>query len=262
MQRWKSRLSWLFAAMVLLYAGICTFMYVRQRALVFPAPKEVIQTAAGAEIVRGEGLLYAWSAPPTPDAPVVVFFHGNGGQALRDTFLGDWAREAGAGYAAVEYPGYGLLEGSPSEESILGAARAALEDIAAKAGRERLRLVGQSLGSGVAMAMAAEGWGSRVMLVSPYTALPDVAALQYPWLPVRLLMKDTFDSFGRAPGVKVPVRVLHGDADTLIPHAMGERLAARLPHGELVTLPGAGHGDMWKQPQIRQLFVDFLINGG
>lgn len=243
------------------YLGICLLMYVRQRSFVFPGTPDVIQPTADQVILQAPGMLYRWVDPPTADAPVIVYFHGNKAQILRDTFIADWASEAGAGFAAVEYPGYGLMPGEPSEQSFVAAARAALEHITGPGGiaRERIRLSGQSIGTGVTMAMAAEGWGTRVLLISPYTSLIEVASHQYPWLPIGLLMKDRFDSFGRAPGIPVPVRILHGDQDAKVPLALGRRLAERLPQGELITLPGATHDNMWEQPQIRELYTSFLV---
>lgn len=253
----------LLVTLILVYLGICAFMFVRERSLIYNQPKDVIPASAAYPVVEAPGLLYQWTAPPTPEAPVVVFFHGNGGQVMRDTFLSDWVREAGGGFAAVEYPGYGLLSGETSEANILGAARAALEHIVQSGvAKERIRLSGRSLGTGVAVAMAAEGWGTRVVLVSPYTSLPDVGAMDYPWLPVRLLMSDTFDSLTRAERVQVPVRVIHGDQDLRIPLAQGVRLAERLTQGELVVLSGADHDNVWEHPKMRSSYVDFLVNGG
>ena len=251
--------------LVALYGLICAGMFVAQRSLVFPgASVETRALAAGAQVVEVPGgTPMLWVPPPSADAPVVVHFHGNGQQVADVQWLGDALQAAGAGYAAVEYPGYGLAGGDPSEDAILAAARAALGYLTGPLGvpRSHLALSGRSLGTGVATAMAAEGWGARVLLVSPYTALPDVAGLEYPWLPVRQLMRDRFDSAAVAAGVEVPVLILHGDDDTLIPVEQGGTLAALFPLGTLQRVPGAGHGDIWEAPGVREAAVRFLARG-
>ena len=251
--------------LVALYALVCAGMFAAQRSLVFPgASTEARQPAAGAEVLEiPGGTPMLWMPPPSGDAPVIVHFHGNGQQVADVEWLGEALQAAGAGFAAVEYPGYGLAGGDASEDSILAAARVALTHLTGPLGitRARVALSGRSLGTGVATALAAEGWGTRVLLVSPYTALPDVAALQYPWLPVRQLMRDRFDSAARAPAVPVPVLILHGDDDTLIPVEQGGILAGLLPLGSLQRVPGAGHGDIWEAPGVREAAVGFLAGG-
>jgi pimeloyl-ACP methyl ester carboxylesterase len=84
-----------------------------------------------------------------------------------------------------------------------------------------------------------------VVLVSPFTSLPAVAGVHYPFVPARWLLRDRLDSLGRAPRVPVPVLILHGDQDELVPYTLGEALARALPDARLVPLVGGGHNDLW-----------------
>lgn len=124
--------------------------------------------------------------------------------------------------------------------------------------RERIVLSGQSLGTGVAITLAAKGWGTKVVLLSPYTSLPDVAARAIPFLPVRLLMLDRFDSASRAPQVDRPVLVLHGDRDRVIPVDLGEALAAKFPRGRFVEIAGSGHNDLWEHAPTSTEYFAFV----
>ena len=125
--------------------------------------------------------------------------------------------------------------------------------------RERVVLVGRSLGTGVATEMARRGHGSRLILISPYTSLPEVAKGIVPfWVPVGLLMRDRFPTAERAPSVVIPVLIIHGTDDEVIPFAMGEHLASVFPHARLRQVEHAGHNDLFESaPELRGEIVDF-----
>ncbi|WP_338052884.1 alpha/beta hydrolase [Pyxidicoccus trucidator] len=105
-------------------------------------------------------------------------------------------------------------------------------------------LSGRSIGTGVAVEMAMRGHGARLMLVSPYTSIPELAGLMLPFLPARLLVRDRFDTLSKAPDLKLPVLIIHGEQDELIPVEMGRRLGTRFPQATVQTVAGAGHNDV------------------
>lgn len=120
-------------------------------------------------------------------------------------------------------------------------------------------LYGESLGTGVAVQMATEGWGSAMVLEAPYTSLVDVAARHYPWAPVRLLMDDRYESIEKIGKVDVPLLIIHGEQDTLIPVAMARDLAAAAREPKrLVTIPDAGHNDLHNHG-AGQVIADFVL---
>lgn len=249
--------------LVFLYAAACALAFIWQRDFVFPAP-QVGRPPQQAERLRGRpgGPLLLWLSPPTVTADVVVHFHGNAEQVADTEPLGDLVASAGLGFAAVEYPGYGLRsgDGAPSEEALVGDALEAVELLAGPLGvaRDRLVLSGQSLGTGVAVELARRGVGSRMLLVSPYTSLPDVAAAMLPFLPVRWLMRDRFASADKAPDLALPVLVVHGEQDEVIPFALGRTLASRFPSGRLLAIPEGHHNDLWARPEVRAAVTAFL----
>ena len=140
------------------YLLISLGMYVAQNRLVY-LPSGYSEPLQAGDVITDEGIAILWMKAEDPQAVTVVHFHGNASQIVRETYLGHAVNAAGGAFAAVEYPGYGLLEGEPGEAAILSAARASL-DLLVRRGvpRDRIVLSGQSLGTGVAMAMAAEGW--------------------------------------------------------------------------------------------------------
>lgn len=236
----------LLAALVAAYIAVCLALFLAQRSLLFPAPPPLpVQPPAGAQMVTltipGATVPMFWTA--LPDAPLVLFFHGNGGQLARSVPTSETATHVGLGFAAVEYPGYGEATGEgPSEIGILAAARAGAEHLA-KLGLPRPVCVGHSLGTGVAVAMAAERRCSAVVLASAYTSIPDVAALTYPFVPVHALVRDPFDSRARAAEIHVPTLLLHGSQDTQIPPAIGEALADAILDAKF-ELVARAHNDM------------------
>lgn len=190
-----------------------------------------------------------WLSGPK-DAPVIVYFHGNG------VVMGDvqWmARELlqrGLGVVLAEYRGYGLSAGgegaAPSETGLYDDAEAVLAALAAEGiGPQRIALLGESLGTGVAVEMAVRGRGSRLVLLTPYTSIPEVASHFAFGLPLRWLMRERFDSLSKAARVTVATLVVHGTRDGVVPYSMGERLAAALPQARLITVEGGGHNDLF-----------------
>jgi pimeloyl-ACP methyl ester carboxylesterase len=121
-------------------------------------------------------------------------------------------------------------------------ARAAYDAMRARVGQDRIVLVGESLGTGVAVMLAAEVPVAAVILDSGYSSIADVAADKFPWLPVRLLMRDAFRADLAAAKVAAPVFQVHCVDDPVIPLAFGRRLHELFPnHGDLIELPGACH---------------------
>jgi fermentation-respiration switch protein FrsA (DUF1100 family) len=109
----------------------------------------------------------------------------------------------------------------------------------------RIVLQGQSLGTGIAVEMAARGHGKRLVLISPYTSMVDMAKHAFPWLPVGWLVRDRYDSAKKAKSVGHPTLVIHGTDDEVIPARMGESLANTFAHATFFPVPGGHHNDLF-----------------
>ncbi|MBK8693267.1 MAG: hypothetical protein IPN17_13450 [Deltaproteobacteria bacterium] len=143
----------------------------------------------------------------------------------------------------------------PTEASLYASAEALLRHLEGPLHipRESLVLQGFSLGTGVASEMARRGHGARLVLIAPYTSMADMGALTAPWLPARWLVRDTFDTWSRAPSITVPTLLLHGADDDMIPPAMSAALARRLPDSRRVLLPATHHNDVFARSMVEVL---------
>jgi hypothetical protein len=160
--------------------------------------------------------------------------------------VADWQREIGVSVFIFDYPGYGRSEGSPSEAGCYAAADAAYEWLTESqhVSPGHVLLVGRSLGTAVAVDLAARKPHRALVLVSPVSSFPDAAQSHYPFLPARWLVHNRFDSLakiGQCPG---PVLIVHGTRDRTAPFAQGKRLfAAANEPKRFVARDGADHGD-------------------
>jgi fermentation-respiration switch protein FrsA (DUF1100 family) len=246
-------LKWIAIFAVAGYLGIAALMYLAQRAIMYlPETVRTAPAAAGLPVAEevvldtadGEKVI-VWHVPPREDRPVVLYFHGNGGALQHRVPRFRKLADAGVGLVALSYRGFGGSTGKPSEAGLIDDARAAYAFAAARYPASRLVLWGESLGTGVALALAAEKPVAKVMLDAPFTAAVDIAAAQYPFLPVRLLMKDQFRSDQRVARLAVPVLIMHGGHDTTIPVRYGERLYAMIGTPKrFVRFDAGGHNDL------------------
>jgi uncharacterized protein len=252
-------------ALVLGYLLLCVLAWAGQRALMFPAPRAAIALPGHGGYVRvGQGGVLL-QRPAPAGAPWVVYFHGNGEQLSDLEDVADALHARGLGFLGVEYPGYGWAEGAPTEAGLYAAAEQGLAWLREQhgVGPERTVLLGRSLGSGVAVELARKGLGARLVLVSPYTSMGDMAAAAFPWLPGRLLVRDRFDSLSKASELRLPTLVVHGARDEVVPAAQGRTLAAAIPGAELLWVPEAGHNDVlergWGEAQPLENVVRFAL---
>jgi fermentation-respiration switch protein FrsA (DUF1100 family) len=232
-----------------LYLAVLVALALAQRALIYPAPPPPAEASAVPPgfapilLKTADGLsLQAAYRAAAPGRQTLVFFHGNGSSIDESAVATMQLGARGYGLLLVEYRGYRGNPGKPSESGLYTDGHAALAWLGAHGVTgERTVLIGNSLGSGVATELAANTQVAGLVLISGFTSLPDVAAGHYPWLPVRLLLRDRYDNRAKLAKVTAPVLVLHGTADTLIPADQGSALAAAAPHAALELLPGYGH---------------------
>jgi uncharacterized protein len=187
--------------------------------------------------------LVAWRIPPQPGRPLILYFHGNaGGLDLRaDRFRA--IRDSGMGLLAIAFRGYAGSTGRPSERGLmLDGETGYAEAIASGAAPERIVVIGESLGSGVAVAIASRHKVGALVLDSPYSSIADVAASRFWWVPARALLLDPFRSDLRIASVNAPTLIVHGTKDLVVPIRFGEKLFALAnPPKEFWRVEGASH---------------------
>ncbi len=248
---------WVAAFVAVIYGAAIAVMYAYQRALLYPSP-ETVRTAPSAaglpeaqEIVldtKDGAEIILWHVPPKSGKPVVLFFHGNGEVlAWRVPFFRDLISD-GTGLVALSYRGYGGSTGQPTEQSLLNDGIAAYEFAADRYAPERMVPWGYSLGSGVAVAVAAKRPVGKLILEAPYTSIVELAALRFPFLPVRWLMLDHYRSDQRIASVRAPLLILHGERDDVVPVTLGRQLFALANEPKrFVAFPQGTHVDLGAQ---------------
>ncbi len=204
---------------------------------------EPLELDAGDVTLRGFFVEGEGDAP----RPTLLYFGGNAEQLWRRVEDVPGPNGARFNRAYLAYRGYEGSGGSPAAEELLADALRFYDHVAARpdVNGEAIVVRGTSLGTGLATHVARERPVAGVVLLAPYDRLENVAAGHYPWLPVRLLIRNDIDSVGRAPSIGAPALIAHGEADEVIPIAHGRALAARWggPVEELY-LPQATHNDL------------------
>ena len=190
--------------------------------------------------------LLSWYLPPRDGRPVIAYFHGNGGHiGYRAERLRRFAR-TGYGVLMAEYRGYGGNPGTPSERGLVADGVAVLDFLGGEGiTPNRLVIYGESLGTGVAVPLAAQREVAGVILEAPFTSVAEVAQHHYSFIPASALVRDRFDSLARIGDVKGPILVLHGERDRIVPVRFGRALFEAAPQPkELWLAPEAGHEDL------------------
>jgi fermentation-respiration switch protein FrsA (DUF1100 family) len=193
------------------------------------------------------------------DRPTVLFLHGNAGEIGNHLPFAKFLIEAGYGVLALEYRGYGGNPGKPDEKGLIEDGRAAFAFLRSQGIPDAgIVLYGESLGTGVAVALAAEHPVRALILRSPYSSIAEVAAIQLPYVPARWLVRDRFDSLAKIGRNKAPLFIFHGANDMLIPLAVGRELFDAAPEPKTwLTIDGVGHNDV-QTPEAERAMLDFL----
>jgi len=176
----------------------------------------------------------------------VLVFNGNAGDRSFRAPLATVLSRAGLSVMLFDYRGYGGNPGSPSESGLIADARAARACLLEQTGvsPERVVYFGESLGSAVAVALAAEQPPAALVLRSPFASMVSLGRRHYPYLPVGLLLRDRFASRRRIARVSCPVLILAGERDAIVPLRESKRLYDAAPEPKrLVVIPGADHND-------------------
>jgi fermentation-respiration switch protein FrsA (DUF1100 family) len=257
-------------ALPLLYGAVLfTSCRVQERLLFHPqklaadhdfqlAPPDAEVTLRAGDGVAIDGVLF--TRPSSRRA--VVYFHGNAGSLASWKDVARGLVDLGCDVLVIDYRGYGKSGGTFSEGGFYEDGEAAYAFMKARGWPDdRLIFYGRSLGTGVATELALRHRVAGLILESPYTSIPDLAAQRYWFLLPRLYLRYRFDSLSKAPRVAMPVLVLHGTDDTLIPVAHGRRLAAAFggPH-TFVAVAGGHHSDLGSFQERRQALAAFLAS--
>lgn len=230
-------------------------IWIAQRRLIYfpiqavPDPETIQPGIEEVTYATEDGLtLSAWWVPAagSMNAGTVVVFNGNAGNRSHRAPLAAALSHAGYAVLLVDYRGYGGNPGSPSEDGLALDARAALHYVSSRPDFDPDRLVyfGESLGGAVALGLAQHREPAALVLRSPFTSLPDIASVHYPYLPTSLLLWDRYPSQQMIRGMGSPLLVIAGSSDTIVPVEQSTELYQAAPGSKhLVIIDGADHND-------------------
>jgi pimeloyl-ACP methyl ester carboxylesterase len=228
-------------------------MYVFQRSLLYyPQPREVTAAESTMRLpVDGAELII--TARPHEGRKAIVYFGGNGEDVSRNLESYTTAFPDHALYL-MHYRGYGGSTGTPTEKDIVADATVLIEKV--RTMHPDIALVGRSLGTGVAIQAATRSIASRMVLITPFDSIVEIGQRLYPWLPVRLLALDTFESGQFAQRIQIPTTIIAAEHDNDIPRASTEMLLGRFRPGvaTMTIIEGVGHNDIGRSP----IFLDTL----
>ncbi len=253
------------------YSIVAGLAFAFQRKLqYFPTPDRVspaaLSIADTEEVIleTRDGIkLINWYARAQPGKPTIVFFQGNAGALWHraERFL--YYQQAGYGVFFMGYRGYGGSDGSPTERDIVTDGTEVITWLNKQSvPLNKLVYIGESLGSGVAVQVAAKLQPTLLILEAPFASAMEIGANAYPWLPVRLFMKDKFNSLNFIGDVRAPLVIIHGSRDRIVPVNSGRKLFqnANEPK-EFIELKDASHNDLpeWGSLKTGQQIIEKLF---
>ena len=262
----------LLRAVAVVYCLVLLVLLYLETMLVYPAPRYPQGDWEAKWLARedvnfasADGTkLHGWYVEhPQPQA-VILYCHGNGTSVAElAEFLAYMRDEFQVSVFAFDYRGYGRSAGKPAEKGILQDGEAAQKWLAERAGvkQQDVVLMGRSLGGGVVLHLAAENGARGVILQNTFSSLTDAAAHIYPFLPVRLLMRNRYDSLSRISRYSGPLLQSHGTADRVVPFAHGRKLfAAAAGRKEFFEIDAGDHNDPEPELYVATLhrFLDSL----
>ncbi len=242
----------LFALVAALYVGLCAALFVFQRALIyFPQPRAIGSPATLLKLPVADAEVLV-SVRPHDGPNALIYFGGNAEDVSLN--LPEFS-QAFANHALylLHYRGFGGSSGSPSEDAIQRDALALFDRVHAE--HPCTVVVGRSLGTGVAVRLASQRPASRLILITPYHSLQELAASQFPYVPVQWLLQDKFESWKYASRITVPTLLIAAEHDEVIPRSSTEKLYAHFTNGvaALQVISGTGHNSISESPEYLKL---------
>lgn len=244
--------------LLVIYALILIGIFLFQRNLVFSpdnSPISVPNEDIKEVILKTENneSLYNWHSITKDTNIVILFMHGNAGNIATKINKLETFKTLGFDVFLLGYPGYGESSGSPSEKNFVHAAKQGFDYLKSLGyANNKIVVYGESLGTAVAIQLAATIEARSVILEAPMTSIQEIAAEQYPFIPIKWLIKDPFLSINHIEQVDEPVLIIHGDMDEAIPFQHGQRLYEAIKTSKYFhKVKGGGHNNLY----------DFNIDG-
>jgi uncharacterized protein len=220
-----------------------------EKSLIFFPERGGVGASPGGDVwlrSAGDVSIHGWHITQPDATQTLLYLHGNAGNL--ESRRGIFAQLAALklDILAIDYRGYGKSGGEPSEAGLYADALAAHAWLIERTPADRIFVYGESIGGGPACELAAKRPVGGLILQSSFTSIADMAALSFPWLPVRWLVRTKFDTLAKLPGVTAPTLIIHSRRDEIIPFSMAERLfAAAAAPKQRLWLERSGHNELF-----------------
>lgn len=200
--------------------------------------------------------LYGWILNPGRSRAIIYF--GGNAEAIENNIANFEQQFEDYSVYLIHYRGYSKSEGEPTESALFSDALAIYDAI--KPQYQSISLMGRSLGSGVAVYLASKRNTEKLILLTPYDSMAEVAQHHYPFLPVRYVARDRFESFRYAPNITAPVLMVTAELDRIVPTERALKLREFLTNTQVSykMIRSATHNDITEFPEYRQLLNTFI----
>ncbi len=234
-------------SLLVFYGVLCVALYLFQRSLIyFPQPRTNIKDT---EVINFtvDNLNIQVTTSQQNNAGAIIYFGGNAENVSLNIPVLSSAFPDKKIYA-MHYRGYGGSEGTPSEEALIKDALFLFDEI--KHDHEDIMVIGRSLGSGVAIQLASQRPATRLVLITPYDSIQNIAASRFPFFPIQLLLNDKFESWKFAQKISIPTTIITAELDEVIPLKNSKNLLESFPQGvaKHIAIRDTGHNSISASP--------------
>lgn len=235
----------------------CTLLFFFQRSFLYhPTPEARMSGSTSLSLANDNETIRVWTRA-VEGSDAVIYFGGNA-EDVSNNFLRFSTLLPNHSLYFVNYRGYGGSTGTPTEAGFYSDALAVYDSIHDK--YRNISVIGRSLGSGVAVYLAANRKVGKLVLVTPYDSIENVAKKSFPIFPVSLILQDKFDSASRVANIEAKTIVIEAENDEVIPQANSDALAARFPTGQVVVkvVVGTNHNSIGMAQEYFDSVIGFL----
>jgi pimeloyl-ACP methyl ester carboxylesterase len=247
----------ILAGILIGYAGLCAALFAFQRSLLYYPQPRAIAAPESTMRLPAEGADLVVSVRPHDGPKAIIYFGGNAEDVSRnlESFSEVFPEHA---LYLLHYRGYGGSTGRPTEQANHSDAAALFRKVHAL--HSEVVIFGRSLGTGIAVRLASQSPASRLILVTPYDSIAEIAASAFPYVPVKWLLIDRYESGSYAPSVTIPTTIIAAENDEEIPRASTERLLSRFGKGvaTMTVIQGVGHNDLGSKIEYRKTLQSAL----
>ena len=227
------KISTLFFSIILIYLIIVAYMYLNQRKLLYlPSENNYLDDQIDFNFkevlidVEKNLKLKAWLIENDfKNKKTLVFFHGNAGNLSNRTYKLNQLSKLDLNIIILAWRSFSGNEGEPSEQNLYNDAKKTIDWLNSRGVKNKnIILYGESLGTGIAVELGQTNQFGGIILESPFTSMTNAAKNIYPWLPVKYLLKDKYDSEKKIKNLQIPILIMHGKKDNIVPFKMGKKL--------------------------------------